>query len=84
MDTTAGLSEHRNPQSSCYLKSFNLKMLTPYLLHLSLNNLDNNYWELTVRIILSCLPLKYSLIRLKRAMTTYTIFKMSLLKILKM
>ena len=41
---------------------------------LSLNNLDNNYHELTVRVILSCLPLKDSLIRLKRAMTTYILF----------
>ena len=33
---------------------------------LSLNNLDNNYREFLVRIILSCLPLKDSLIRLKK------------------
>ena len=63
MDTTTGLSEHRNPQSSCYLKSFNLKMLTPYLLHLSLSEQSRqqllridrkDYFELpTVKIFLN-------------------------------
>ena len=59
-------------------------MLTPYLLNLFFKNLDNNYHELAIRIVLSCLPSKDYLLGLKRPMTTCAIFKMSLLKILKM